>query len=62
MTKIQLFAAPQTNIFGTTPPSTFVTQTTGFGQTGFGQPNQVIYYCFLKYLLIPCISSINQLQ
>jgi len=42
MTKIQLFAAPQTNIFGTTVPSTFVTQTAGFGQTGFGQPNQVI--------------------
>ncbi|XP_060877881.1 nuclear pore complex protein DDB_G0274915-like isoform X4 [Metopolophium dirhodum] len=40
MTKIQLFAAPQTNIFGTTAPSTFVTQTTGFGQTGFEQPNQ----------------------
>ncbi|XP_016660453.1 nuclear pore complex protein DDB_G0274915-like isoform X2 [Acyrthosiphon pisum] len=40
ITKVQLFAAPQTNIFGTTASSTFVTQTSGFGQDGFGQPNQ----------------------
>ncbi|CAI6376969.1 unnamed protein product [Macrosiphum euphorbiae] len=33
-------AATQTNIFGNTAPSTFGTQTTGFGQTGFGQPAQ----------------------
>jgi len=39
---IKIVAAPQTNIFGSTAPSTFGTQTTGFGQTSFGQPNQVI--------------------
>lgn len=38
-----IVAAPQTNIFGSTAPSTFGTQSTGFGQTGFGQPNQVIF-------------------
>jgi len=40
--KIQLFAAPQTNIFGSTAPSTVGTQTTRFDQTIFGHPNQVI--------------------
>jgi len=37
MLKMQLFAAPQINVSGSTAPSTFDTQTTGFGQL-----NQVI--------------------
>lgn len=48
-----IVATPQTNLFGSTP-STFGTQTSGFGQTGFGQPNQVIIkrYCFRIFLFV----------
>lgn len=47
-----IVATPQTNLFGSTP-STFGTQTTGFGQTGFGQPNQVIIkHCFEMFSFV----------
>lgn len=44
MNNFVLVAAPQTNIFGSAASTSFGAQTTGFGQTGFAQPNQVGYF------------------